>query len=102
HVFALKVAPSNAAIGGIITLHGTAFSPNGRVGLTRDANITITDTGRTNIIHADSQGSFRDTVIVDPSWEAGSHIIHAEDAMLHKSASFTVFVTGQGISLRPS
>ncbi len=29
-VFALKVTPSNSAIGGIITLHGTGFSPNGR------------------------------------------------------------------------
>jgi BACON domain-containing protein len=102
NVFALKVTPLNAAIGGIITLHGTAFSPNVKVGLTRDANITLIDTGGTNIIHADSHGSFSDTVIVDPSWGAGSHIIHAEDAILHKSASFTVFVTGQGISLRPS
>ncbi len=102
HIFALKVTPSNAAIGGIVTLHGTAFSPNGRVGLTRDSNITLTDTGGMNIIHADSLGSFSDTVIVVPSWGAGAHIIHAEDAILHKSASFTVFVTGQGISLRPS
>jgi Viral BACON domain len=102
NIFALKVTPLNAAIGGIITLHGTAFSPDGKVGLTRDANITLIDTGGTDIIHAGSQGSFSDTVIVDPSWGAGSHIIHAEDAILHKSASFTVFVTGQGISLRPS
>jgi Viral BACON domain len=102
HVFALKVTPLNAAVGGIITLNGTAFSPNGKVGLTRDANITLIDTVGMNIIHADSQGSFSDTVIVDPWWGAGSHIIHAEDAILHKSASFTVFVTGQGISLRPS
>ena len=102
NVFALRVTPSNAAIGGIITLHGTAFSPKGRVGLTRDASITLFDTHGTNIIHADSQGTFSDTVIVDPSWEPGTHIIYAEDAALHKSASFTVFVTGQGISLRPS
>ncbi len=101
-VFALKVTPSNSAIGGIITLHGTGFSPNGRIGLTRDTNITLIDTGGVNIILADSQGSFSDTVIVDPSWEAGSHIIRAEDATLHKSASFTVFVTGQSMSLRPS
>jgi len=102
HIVALKVTPSNAVIGGIVTLHGTAFSPKGRVGLTRDANITLIDTGGMNIIHADSVGSFSDTVIVAPSWGAGAHIIHAEDAILHKSASFTVFVTGQGISLRPS
>ena len=28
HIFALKVTPSNAVIGEIVTLHGTAFSPN--------------------------------------------------------------------------
>ena len=102
NVFALRVTPSNAAVGGIITLHGTAFSSKGRVGLTRDASITLVDTHGMNIIHADSQGIFSDTAIVDPSWGPGAHIIHAEDASLHKSASFTVFVTGQGISLRPS
>ena len=101
-VFELKVTPSSSAIGGFITLHGTGFSPNRRIGLTRDTNITLFDTGGMNIIHADSQGSFSDPVIVDPSWEAGIHIIHAEDAILHKSASFTVFVTGQSMSLRPS
>jgi hypothetical protein len=99
---ALSVTPSNAAIGGIITLHGTTFSPNGRVGLTRDASITLIDTQGMNIIHTDSQGTFSDKAIVDPSWGPGAHIIHAEDAVSHKSASFTVFVTGQGISLRPS
>jgi Viral BACON domain len=101
-VFTLLVTPSNAAIGGIITLHGTAFSPNGRVGLTRDASITLFDTHGMDIIHADSQGTFTDSAIVDPYWGPGAHVIHAEDAKLHKSASFTVFVTGQGISLRTS
>lgn len=102
HVFALKANPSNVAIGGMITLHGTAFSPNGRVGLTRDANITLIDTSGLHIIRADSQGSFSDVVVVDSSWEAGPHIIRAEDALLHKPASFTVFVTGKDTSLRPS
>ena len=102
HEFALRVTPSNAAMGGIITLHGTAFSPNGTVGLTRDANITLVDTHGMNIIHTDSQGTFTNTAIVDPLWGPGAHSIHAEDAKLHKTASFTVFVTGQGISLRPS
>ncbi len=101
-VFALQVTPSKAAMGGIITLHGSGFSRSGRIGLTRDTNIMLVDTGGTNIIHADSEGSFSDTVIVDPSWRAGSHIIRAEDAILHKSASFAVVVTGQNASLRPS
>ncbi len=71
HVFALNVTPSNVAVGVIITLHGTAFSLNGKIALTRDTNITLIDTSGTNIIHADSQGSFNDTAIVDPTWGAG-------------------------------
>ena len=101
-VFALRVTPLTPAIGGIITLHGSGFSRSGRIGLTRDTNITLVDTGGANIIHADAQGSFSDTVYVDQSWGAGSHIIRAEDANLHKSASFTVVVTGQSASLLPS
>src|SRR5260370_19609814 len=98
----LQVTPSTAAIGGIITLHGSGFSRSGRIGLTRDTNITLVDTGGANIIHADAQGSFNDTVFVDQSWGAGPHIIRSEDAILHKSASSDVVVTGPSASLRPS
>jgi Viral BACON domain len=101
-VFALQVTPSTVASGGIVTLHGSGFSPSGRIGLTRDTNITLVDTGGTHIIYADTQGSFSDTVFVDPKWGASSHMIRAEDAATHKSASFTVSVTGQGASLHPS
>jgi hypothetical protein len=97
----LQVTPSTVAQGGTITLHGTHFSPSARVGLTLDANITLFDTNYTNIIRTDANGSFSDTAYVDPSWGGGPHVIHAEDAILHKSASFTVIVTGQSTSLRP-
>jgi hypothetical protein len=98
----LQVNPSIIAPGGIITLHGFNFSPSGRVGLTRDTNIEIVDTGGANIIHADKGGSFSDTVIVDPAWGGGSHIIRAEDAVLHKSAIFSITVSGLSTSLRPA
>src|SRR5205807_4559114 len=49
-----------------------------------------------------SKGTFTDTVIVDPAWQAGSHIIRAEDARLHKIAAFTIMVTGHSPSLRPA
>jgi hypothetical protein len=101
-VFSLQVTPSIVAIGETITLHGSGFSPSGRIGLTRDISIPLVDTGYTSIIHADTQGSFGDTVIVESSWGAGPHIIRAEDATLHKSASFTVTVSGQSMSLHPS
>lgn len=98
----LQVTPSTIALGGIITLHGTNFSSSTRVGLTLDSNITLIDTNGASIIRADANGSFSDTALVDPSWGAGPHVIHAEDAMKHKSASFTVTVTGKGTSLRPA
>jgi len=101
-MFTLQVVPSTVALGGIITLRGSNFRPSGRVGLTRDTNIKLVDTGGAKIIHADKAGSFRDTAIVDPAWGAGSHIIRAEDASSHKSATFPIMVTGQSTSLRPA
>src|SRR6266487_301964 len=98
----LQITPSTVALGGIITLHGTDFSPSARVGFTLDANITLIDTSGANIIRADAKGSFSDTAFVDPSWGGGPHVIHAEDAIKHKSASFSVTVTGQSTSLRPA
>jgi Viral BACON domain len=101
-VLSLQVTPSTVALGGIITLRGSSFSPSVRVGLTRDTNIAVLDTSGENIIHTDKGGSFSDTVIVDPAWRAGAHILRAEDAVFHKFATFTVIVTGQSTSLRPA
>jgi len=99
-VLSLQVTPPTVALGGMLTLRGSNFYPSGRVGLTRDASIPIVDTGGTSIIHADKTGSFSDTVWVDPSWGSGPHIIRAEDAHSHRSASFQVTITGP-VSLRP-
>lgn len=98
----LQVTPTSVAINAMITLRGSNFSPNGKIGLTRDANIPILDTGSKSIVQANSRGAFADTVIVDPDWRAGSHIIRAEDALRHRIASFTILVTGTSASLRPA
>lgn len=100
-VMSLQITPSSVALGGLITLRGSNFTPNAQIGLTRDTSIPVFDTGNLSIIRANSQGSFSDTVIVPPEWQSGLHTIHAEDAVLHKSASFTVIVIGQSASLRP-
>jgi len=97
----LQINPSSIALGAMITLHGSNFSPNGRVGLSYDASIPVVDTDGKSIILADKQGNFTDTVIVEPEWHAGPHTIHAEDALLHKIASFILTVTGHSPSLRP-
>jgi len=98
----LQVSPASVALSATITLHGTNFTPNGRIGLSYDTTIPIIDTSGQNIITADKNGSFTDSAIVEPEWLVGSHTIHAEDATLHKIASFNITVTGHSVSLRPA
>ncbi len=67
----LQSSSSSVAFGGTITLHGSNFTSYGQVGLTRDINVPIFDTQKRNIIRADAQGTFTDTINVDPAWLAG-------------------------------
>ncbi|HVB24296.1 MAG TPA: hypothetical protein VNG51_20330 [Ktedonobacteraceae bacterium] len=97
----LQVTPTTVVLGATITLHGSYFTPHGHIGLSRDASIPMQDTSGRSIISANASGSFTDTVLVTPNWQAGSHLIHAEDATLHKTASFTIIATGQSPSQRP-
>ena len=97
----LQVTPTTAVLGTPITLRGAHFTPYGHIGLTRDANIPLLDSRGKSIISANANGGFTDTVLVTPLWQAGSHLIHAEDALLHKTAGFTIIVTGQSPSQRP-
>ena len=96
----LQVSPASIAIGGMITLRGSHFTPNAEVGLTHDGSPLI-DTAGQSVRSTDASGSFHDAVVIDNSWTAGPHLIRAEDAHLHKSASFAIQVTGQGHSQLP-
>ncbi|HLG77358.1 MAG TPA: hypothetical protein VKX46_13165, partial [Ktedonobacteraceae bacterium] len=98
----LQVTPHSAAIGAIITIRGSNFSPNGHIGLTRDASIPIVDTGGATIIKAGSEGKFTDTVTIDAEWGMGTHTLTAEDAIMHKTVSYPIIVTGGGGPLRPA
>jgi len=102
HAPMLQASSNTIAIGATLTLHGSNFSLHGRIGLTRDAILPIADTGGASIIQADSKGDFTDTVTVSPDWQAGVHVINAEDARLHKLARFSLIVTGKSTSLRPA
>ena len=97
----LEVTPATVTLGSVVALHGSNFSPDGQIGLTRDSTIPIFDTVGNTIIRADSKGTFSDTVIVEAEWQAGTHLVRAEDAKLHKTAAFTITVTGHSPSLRP-
>ena len=46
----LQVMPASVALGALITVRGTNFSPHGHIGLTRDITIPIVDTSNNTII----------------------------------------------------
>jgi len=99
----LQVTPQEVATGAMMSLRGANFSPQGHVGLTRDASIPILDTGGVSVTRSDAQGNFTDTVQVQANWGSGSHTINAEDALTHKITSFPVMVLGDdAVALRPS
>ena len=98
----LQVTPQEVAVGTMMSLRGTHFSPGGLIGLTRDDSIPVLDTGGVSITQSDAQGNFTDTVQVQANWGSGSHTINAEDALTHKVTSFPVMVSGESIALRPS
>src|SRR5450759_2269547 len=52
----LQVMPASVALGNVVDLRGSNFSPRGRIGLTRDSNISIADTDGNTIIQADDKG----------------------------------------------
>jgi hypothetical protein len=99
----LQVTPQELTIGATMSLRGVNFSPQGLIGLTRDASIPILDTAGASITHSDDQGNFTDTIQVQANWGSGSHTINAEDARTHKVTSFPVVVSGDNeVALRPS
>jgi hypothetical protein len=99
----LQVTPQEVTVGATLSLRGANFSPQGSIGLTRDASIPILDTAGSSITRSDDQGNFTDTVQVQADWGSGSHTINAEDALTHKITSFPIVVSGDDtIALRPS
>lgn len=98
----LHITPSYPLLGARITLSGSNFTPHGKIGLTRDGGIPVSDINNQTVISADGQGSFKDLVFVDPQWQPGSHTIAVEDATSHKIARFTIVAMGSGTSLRPA
>lgn len=97
----LSLSQRTLGIGEIMTLNGSHFTPNKLVGLTRDSSIPVRDTHLKSEIRADAQGNFSDTIVILPDWQAGSHTMNAEDAVRHKIARVSLFITGTSGSLRP-
>ncbi len=100
-ILTLQVTPSRVAMGGIVTLRGTHVTQNGQIGLSRDKQIPLVDTGGVSTIRADAHGLFSDTVIVDPLWLPGDHFFNVTDLHTNQQAMFKVTVTGQNILRGP-
>lgn len=98
---ALRISPATVALGGIVTLRGTHFTPGGRLALSRDQQIPLVDTDGASSIQADADGTFRDVAIVDPAWLAGRHLLYATDVRTHQQALFPLLVTGKSVLQGP-
>ncbi len=92
---ALLVSPASIEMGGIVTIRGTHFTPGGEVQLSRDQHVTLLDTGNVSTLQANAKGSFTDTIVADPQWLAGKHVLYATDVRSHKQALVPLLVTGQ-------
>lgn len=91
----LQAFPQTIALGGIITLRGAYFTAHSQVRLSRDNNIPVDDTGGAGSVRADTHGFFSDTVIVDPAWLAGPHILFALDEQTHQQVLTRIVVIGE-------
>src|SRR5260370_22599001 len=91
----LQASPSVVALGGIVALRGTHFTPGGKLELSRDRALSLVDTGGMSSIQADTHGAFSDTVIVDPAWLAGGHTLDVMDVHSHIQTAFPLLVIGQ-------
>ena len=90
----LLASPATIALGDIVTMRGTYFTPGGNVALSRDAHIPLVDTSEASTIQADAHGLFSDTFVVAPVWLSGAHTLYATDTRTHKQALFPLLVTG--------
>lgn len=97
----LQIAPTTSMLGGIVTLHGTHFTTEGRLTLSRDQRLPLLDTNGVSSIQADAHGAFSDTVIIDPAWLAGLHRLYVTDMHTGQQAQFPLLVIGRNVLQGP-
>jgi hypothetical protein len=97
----LQISPTTIGLGGIVILRGSHFTPGGMVALNRDNHIPLVDTGNQSSVRADAHGFFSDTVIIDPSWRSGLHVLYATDLRTHRQGLFKLLVTGPDVLQGP-
>jgi len=88
----LTVTPAVTHPGEIITLHLSNFSPTARVILTRDIQLAVRTANGSSLITPGSDGHADVPVLVEDNWEAGPHLLLAEDTRSHFTASVSLQV----------
>ena len=88
----LTVTPAVTRPGEVVTVHLNNFSPTDRVLLTRDMQLPVRTASGASLITPGSDGRADVPVLVEDNWEAGSHLLLAEDIRSHYIASVSLQV----------
>ena len=88
----LTVTPAVTHPGEVVTLHLSNFSPAARVLLTRDMQLPVRTGSGSTLITPGSDGHADVPVLVEDNWEAGPHLLLAEDTRSHYIASVSLQV----------
>ena len=88
----LTVTPAVTHPGEIVTLHLSDFSPAAHVLLTRDMQLPVRTGSGSSLITPARDGHADVPVLVEDNWEAGSHLLLAEDIRSHFTASVSLQV----------
>ena len=88
----LTVTPAVTHAGEVVTLHLNNFSPTAHVLLTRDMQLPVRTASGSSLVTPGSGGHINVPVLVEDNWEAGPHLLLAEDARSHFTASVSLQV----------
>lgn len=88
----LTVTPAVTHPGEIVTLHLSNFPPVAHVLLTRDMQLPVRTASGSSLIAPGSDGHADVSVLVEDNWEAGAHLLLAEDIRSHFTASVSLQV----------
>jgi hypothetical protein len=91
----LTLSSNVAPLGGTVSFTLKHFSPSTRVVLTHDIQEPIVINGGTSIT-TNVQGMATFSLVIDPTWGPGFHMIVAEDVNTRYTASANLQITGEG------
>lgn len=88
----LTVTPVVTHPGQVVTLHMSDFAPSAQVLLTRDMQQPVRTASGASLIRVGRDGHADAQILVEDGWEAGVHLLLAEDTRSHYTASVSLQV----------